>query len=370
VTEISYFEPTLDLVRNADGSLAYPGNQGFAIFIDTMPFRFYCFLTIFMVAATIMLKREFGPMLTAERRARHEGKPIADGAKPMIDDSSLESRVKDGAPRRWWNGLVPILVLIIVTVIEIWRTGSSSLEAGDRGWLTYLREVVGNADSSWAIFIGAAAAAVTAGVLGVAQGILSPLETLATAGRSAKALAFAVAILVLAWCIGFVCEDLGTRHYLIAMTEKDLKPELLPTVLFLVSCLVSFSTGSSWSTMAILLPNVVLLAHGLGEHTPLGGHALMLLSIGAVLEGSIFGDHCSPISDTTVLSSTASASDHLDHVRTQAPYALLVMLVSLVCGYLPVAFIAPGLWPVCYVLATAAIVGVLFAFGRDPEAAT
>jgi Na+/H+ antiporter NhaC len=113
------------------------------------------------------------------------------------------------------------------------------------------------------------------------------------------------------------------------LLSDHLRPEVLPIILFLLSALIAFSTGSSWSTMSILLPLVVGLSYHLGETLPMGGHALMVISIGSVLEGSIFGDHCSPISDTTVLSSTATASDHIDHVRTQIPYALLVMVVAL-----------------------------------------
>lgn len=368
VTEISYFEPTLRLVYDESGNALYKGQEGFAIFLETIPFRFYCFLTLFMVSATILLKREFGPMLAAERRARHEGKPIADGARPMIDEALTKNQAKEHAPRLWWNGILPILTLVSVTVFEIWRTGASGAERGRPGFWAHVRAIIGNADSSWAIFLGASMSALLAAVLSMMHGIMRPLECLVTGIRSMRALFFALAILVLAWCIGFVCEDLETNYYLIAMTEGGFRGELLPTILFLVSCLVAFATGSSWSTMAILLPNVVLLAHSqLGQGTEYGGHVLMVLSIGAVLEGSIFGDHCSPISDTTVLSSVGSGSDHLDHVRTQAPYALLVMLVTLAFGYLPVAYLSPELWPVSMLAGASFIAGFLLLLGRDPD---
>jgi Na+/H+ antiporter NhaC len=148
----------------------------------------------------------------------------------------------------------------------------------------------------------------------------------------------ALGILYLAWMIGAVCGDLNTSHYLTVTLDSLLFPLALPVILFLLSGLIAFSTGSSWSTMSILLPLVVGLSFTLGEQTDaITGHMLMILSIGAVLEGSIFGDHCSPISDTTVLSSVASASDHIDHVRTQGPYAAFVMVVAIVVGYLPSA---------------------------------
>ena len=128
----------------------------------------------------------------------------------------------------------------------------------------------------------------------------------------------ALLILYLAWMVGAVCDDLGTAKYLSATLYTKTPYLVLPVALFLLSGLIAFSTGSSWSTMTILLPLVVGLAFRMGEGTELGGIALMVLSIGAVLEGAIFGDHCSPISDTTVMSSVASGSDHIDHVRTQA----------------------------------------------------
>jgi Na+/H+ antiporter NhaC len=156
--------------------------------------------------------------------------------------------------------------------------------------------------------------------------------------------------------IGAVCGALGTAQYLMVMLGDVQFPLALPVILFALSGAIAFSTGSSWSTMSILLPLVVGLAFMLGERTDIGGHALMVLSIGAVLEGSIFGDHCSPISDTTVLSSVASASDHFDHVRTQAPYALLAMIVAISVGYLPAA--AFGLNPFISLAAGFAVLAI------------
>ena len=173
-------------------------------------------------------------------------------------------------------------------------------------------------------------------------------------------------ILYLAWMVAAVCETLGTAPYLTALLGDSMHPALLPAILFLLSALVSFATGTSWGTMGILLPLVVGLSFTLGEGHAVGGHLLMVMSIGAVLEGSIFGDHCSPISDTTVLSSVACAADHVDHVRTQAPYALLTMGVGMVCGYLPAAFL--GLSPYLgLALGAAVLVAFLFTLGRRAD---
>ncbi|MBW2493479.1 MAG: Na+/H+ antiporter NhaC family protein, partial [Deltaproteobacteria bacterium] len=180
----------------------------------------------------------------------------------------------------------------------------------------------------------------------------------------ASALGFAVALLFHAWMIGAICSDLATADYLVALLSGWLPPILLPLLLFSVASAVSFATGSSWSTMSILLPNVVALAAALGEQTQLGTVGMVAISIGAVLDGAIFGDHCSPISDTTVLSSVASGSDHLDHVRTQAPYAFLTAALAATCGYLPSVLIDWWSFPFALACGAALAAALLFGFGR------
>jgi hypothetical protein len=188
---------------------------------------------------------------------------------------------------------------------------------------------------------------------------------------SAGALGFAVVLLFEAWMIGAVCRDLSTADYLVALLSGWLPPVLLPLLLFFVACAVSFATGSSWSTMSILLPNVVALAASLGGETVLGSFGMVAISIGAVLDGSIFGDHCSPISDTTVLSSVASGSDHIDHVRTQAPYALVTASLAVGCGYLPSALVSWWSFPLALGCGVALVAGTLAVFGRaSPEASS
>lgn len=341
--------------------------QGFQVFLDTLPFRFYCIFTLFLVGASILLRRDFGPMLAAERRARRTGQVLREGAVPMLREDGEAACAKDGAPARWVNGALPIAVLVGVTMYFLWQTG-----AGDRGFafdLRLWRDVLFDAKSAKAILLGSMASAAVACVLALAQRILSPVEILKTSWQAVRGLGFAMIILVLAWCIGYACQDMGTAYYLVALTQGGLPPLLLPVILFALSCLVAFATGSSWSTMAILLPIVVILAHSLGEGREVGSYLLMVLSIGAVLEGSIFGDHCSPISDTTVLSSVAAASDHLDHVQTQIPYAMLTMIVSILIGYLPAAFFSPKIWPLSLALGMALIVVFLLLVGRNPDAA-
>jgi len=322
-----------------------------------------------MVLLTIVLRREFGPMLTAARRAFRYGKPIADDASPMLRSGLAETEPPSGVPIRGLNALLPLLLLVLGTIALIFVFGWSGLSDADRAlplWQQVPR-ILGNGESQRALLFASAGAFVLATALAVGQRILTLGDALLSALRSAHSLFFAVVILILAWAIGAVCADLGTAQYLTASFHGAFEPWLLPVGLFAISCLVAFSTGTSYGTMAILLPNVVVLAHTMGESDPdLGGPVLMMLTIGAVLEGSIFGDHCSPISDTTVLSSVATGSDHLHHVRTQAPYAVAVMLITIVCAYVPVALLGPGTWPLAWAAGCAALIALLLTVGRNP----
>jgi hypothetical protein len=181
----------------------------------------------------------------------------------------------------------------------------------------------------------------------------------------ARSMALAAGILILAWSIQQVCKDLGTGIYMVAALRGAFDPGWLPAATFLAAAAIAFATGTSWATMGILIPTVLPLAHRLG------GEELAVIATAAVLDGAIFGDHCSPISDTTVLSSIASRCDHLDHVRTQLPYAATCMIAALVAGYLPSAFGYHG--PLCYVAALGMLALALWGIGRrvpDPPVGT
>ena len=169
-------------------------------------------------------------------------------------------------------------------------------------------------------------------------------EILGAAWTTLRSAGVAILILYLAWMIGAVCDALGTAPYLTVLIGESAPAWAIPAVLFLLACTVAFSTGSSWGTMSVLLPIVVGFAYAAGEGSAIGGFGLMVMSIGAVLDGSIFGDHCSPVSDTTILSSISAASDHSDHVRTQIPYAVFSMSAALLLGYLPCAIWGTPPW--------------------------
>lgn len=368
--QISTFAPQLPTV-------GMQSSEGYTLFLETIPYRFYCLFALMMVGTIIWLQRDFGPMLKAERSAAgSDGNAVDESA---IDDERIEA--KPGIKARARNGVLPLALMIFGTAALIYFYGAQSMHQsiadGDaraiaakaEGGFTWIREVLGASDSTKAIFVGSLSALILAAVMALGQRLLSPVEVIVTATGGVKALfKDAVLVLILAWSIGKVCGEVGTANYLVALVQDMMSAQWLPIILFVTACFVAFATGSSWTTMAILQPNVVFLAYTLGEQsTSLSGHELLVLSIGAVLEGAIFGDHCSPISDTTVLSSTASRCQHIDHVRTQAPYALVTAFVAICAAYLPVALWGANPF-VCLAVGAVLLVLIVRFVGRNPRA--
>ena len=225
-------------------------------------------------------------------------------------------------------------------------------------------DIFGAADPFATLLWGSAAGCIVGIALSVAQRILTVQESLNAWVAGMKAMFLAMIILTLAWSLGQVTEDLGTAQYVAQILSGALPLEVIPVLVFLTSAAMAFATGTSWATMAIMLPLVIPLTVTLGgaEGFGVGGeYSILLGAISSVLAGAIFGDHCSPISDTTVLSSTAAACDHVDHVKTQLPYALVVALVAMVVGDIGTA-LGLSVW-VALILATAILAAGLWFFG-------
>ena len=315
-------------------------DDGYAVFLETLPYRFYCIFALILVGTVVFSKRDFGPMLKAERRAATTGQLVREGGTPMVGKLATAMQPAPGVNLRAYRAVIPLLAFVGVTLFEILRAGGAFQPGFDLFTLEGITQVLYDGSGSGPLLYGSAAGLILAVLLSLQAGLRSDIWK--AAWNTLRSMGIAIVILYLAWMINAVCTAIGTNYYLANTLGNIQLPLLLPVALFLLSGAVSFATGSSWGTMSILLPLVVGLSYHLGMQVEIGdgqhfGHGLMILSIGAVLEGSIFGDHCSPISDTTVLSSTAVASDHIDHVRTQAPYALLTMLIAIVAGYFPCA---------------------------------
>ena len=292
--------------------------SAFALFLQSIPFNMYCLLAVVMVGIIVFSRRDFGEMLDAEHRSATEGKVLRDGAIPMQSaEDSLGDVLTDTPQLRYF--LLPTLALMVTVVGGGFFTG---LEASDPGAGPF--EIAGNAAFVDALLWGTFMMVAVALTIGIASGIANLDEAMETVIDGFGMMLTALTILVMAWTIGTVTTALGTGVYVTNIAESFVTPTLLPVVILLASAFIAFSTGTSWGTMAIVTPIAVPLAWSVGGATP----ALLPVAIGTVFSGAIFGDHCSPISDTTILSSTFTGADHIDHVRTQIYYASTVLIVA------------------------------------------
>lgn len=310
----------------------------FSVFLLSIPYRFYLLLAVVFVAMIAFSKRDFGPMLKAERRARAGKGLIADGAEPASDlTGSTHLTPKSDTPFRWVNGILPIVTVIIMTIIGIWYSGYEALVKS--GGEIDFKTVIANASSFTALFWASLSGCTVAILLSLGQRILSLHEAMESWFAGVKSMLLAMVILLLAWSICAVTKEMGTAEYIVGALKGALPLWTIPALTFAIAAFISFATGTSWGTMAILMPLVVPLSWNLGLETGLDAtktQQALYLGVSAVLAGSIWGDHCSPISDTTVMSSMASSCDHIDHVRTQMPYAVVVGVVALAL-YIPAA---------------------------------
>ena len=332
----------------------------FTVFLHSIPYLFYPILALIMVGLIVILQRDFGPMLRAEQRASRGEGLYREGAMLMSEAGSESMEPAPGTPLRWYNAVLPVLAVVAVVLFGLYFEGRANLGRAGTLW-----EVFGEANAFNALLWGSLTGCLVAIGLAVLQRILTLHEAVNGLVGGMRAMLLAGLILILAWSLSSVTEVLGTAQYLSGLLAGNLRPEFLPVLVFLTAASISFATGTSWGTMAILVPIVVPLSVGMGGAAGFdaGTHySLLLGSISSVLAGSIFGDHCSPISDTTVMSSMASACDHVDHVRTQLPYALTVALVGMLVGDIPTAF---GMSPVIsYVLGAAILFGLLRFYGK------
>jgi len=293
----------------------------YGAWLHSVPFRFYSIFAIILVFLVAYFHRHYGPMLQAEMRARTTGKVLRDGAKPL-----MTTEIDLGIPKE--NGSVhffiwPILALVFVTLLGMWYSGGGYTAYAEGG----IKSVLGNADSALALLWGSFAMVVVAFALVVGTRQMSVEEAEEAIIRGMKQMVIANTILLLAWSIKSATGAVGTAQYVVNMANSaGISGNWVPLIVFVIAMFISFTTGTSWGTFSIMMPIAIPLAYGVsGELGP-----AVFASIGAVFAGGIFGDHCSPISDTTIMSSMFSGSDHIDHVRTQVPYAVTASAVGIV----------------------------------------
>ncbi|MGB6642249.1 MAG: Na+/H+ antiporter NhaC family protein [Thermoanaerobaculia bacterium] len=345
--------------------------NAYGTFLSSILYRFYPLFALVLGFTIAYTRRDFGPMLKAERRASRTGAVIAEGDTPLAFAAVEKLSPPEGAPRRASNALLPIVTVVVVTLLGLFITGSNGLErtAFDSSF-DWLREVFSASDSFSALLWASLAGVVVAGLLALSQGILTVRQTMESMVEGFRSMLLAFLVLILAWSIGAVCEELLTADYVVSLTGGVIAPQWFPALVFLASAAISFATGASWGTMAILMPIVIPISHGLSTAAqfPVGSDSYTLVLVGtisSVLAGSVWGDHCSPISDTTILSSMASGCDHIAHVRTQIPYALGLGILGMMLGDIPTAF---GLSPwISLLVGSAVIVLIVRFFGQKVD---
>ena len=332
------------------------GLSPYTVFLQTIPYLFYPLLALAFVFLTSAMNRDFGAMARAEARTAAGRGLYREGARLATDTSEGFVQAKEGVPYRWWNAGIPVLTVVLVVLGGLYTSGRAVV-----GPDALLKDVFGAADPFATLLWGSLAGCLVAAALSIGQRLLNVHECIDAWMGGVKAMMIAMVILTLAWSLGAVTTDIGTADYLSQLLSGNLPMFLLPAVVFITSGAMAFATGTSWTTMAILIPLVIPLTVSLAGGTGFADgslYGILLATTSSVLAGAIWGDHCSPISDTTVLSSTAAACDHVDHVRTQLPYAVLVGAVALVLGSLGTSLGIPH-W-----VALLAGVAVLAAFLR------
>ena len=312
---------------------AAPDIGAYLAWLNSVPFRYYSILAIILVLTVVLTRRHFGPMLQAEHRARREGKVIRDGAQPLMPTESVLG--VEPATKRYTSGWVfalSLIALVGVTLLGMWVTGA---EDPARWWETPFIDALMNADSATALLWGSFTAYLIALVGALASRSLTITKAMEYTIKGMYLMVLANAILLLAWSIKSATDAVGTADFVVYSATAGGVPVLtVPLIIFLVSMFIAFTTGTSWGTFGVMMPIAIPMAWRLAIMQYPGNldiaYTVMFASIASVFAGGIFGDHCSPISDTTIMSSMFSASDHIDHVNTQIPYAVLAASAGIV----------------------------------------
>lgn len=298
----------------------------FTTMLNAMIFNFYPMITIFMVYFIASTGKDFGPMRKATIRAHQEGKVLADGAQPMVSSEITVLTTKENVKPRALNMFIPMGLMVLSIPLMLIYTGWSNI-SGEPGlsMLQKVSQAIGKSSGSTAVLYSVLIALTGSIILYISQKIMTVREIMDLSFKGMGGMIQMAILMVFAFALGNLCNDLGTGVYVAGVAKNILSPALVPFIVFIISCIIAFSTGTSWGTFAIMIPLAVPMAQGLDAN--------VYMAIGAALGGGVFGDHCSPVSDTTIISSMASASDHIDHVKTQLPYALMAGTLTAV-GYL------------------------------------
>lgn len=332
------------LIHDAFGSINVDVDA-FGVFLQTIPYRFYNILILAFIVLSAIMVREFGPMRKAEYLSyrNKSSKQFLDNGVEELDDMAP----KDGVKLSVWNAIIPIGVLILSSLAAFYYSGYSSIMGGEDAALisainaspfsfNSIKECFSASDASVALFQSAIFATIVAILMAKFKKIYTISEAIEVWVDGTKTLMITGVILILAWSLSSVIKEVGTAKFMINYLSGAIPAFLLPSIIFVLGSIISFSTGTAYGTMGILMPLAIPLAHSINPEM-----GYVVVSTSAVLTGAIFGDHCSPISDTTILSSMGAGCDHIEHVKTQMPYAIYVASCTILFGYIPAGFGLP-----------------------------
>lgn len=323
-----------------EGLQNFPENT-YAIFLQSIKYSFYPILTIILVWTIALTGKDFGPMLKAEQKARRSTKTLD------------KAETKDSEKSYILNAALPIAVLLITLVMVLWTSGTG----------TSFQEIMGSADSFKALMWSSFLATICAGGIALLRRHLKFDEMLASWIKGVEMTVVSLLVLILSWSLADTTQGLRAADFLISFIGDDLSAVIIPVIVFLVASVTAFSTGTSWGTMAILLPLTIPLVWSASLADP-SLYYLLPATVAAIINGATFGDHCSPISDTTIISSLASGCDHLEHVRTQAPYAVFTALLAIAC-IIPVGYGMP--WWLCLIISVSVLILVVKYYGKSAD---
>ena len=336
----------ISLIASGFESVGMTNISGFGIFLQTIPYRFYnIFLLLFIVLSAVTLY-EFGPMKDYQQKAIER----KDKENVVVPDAPAFDGVQpvEGINPSIWNAIIPIMTLIVTALIAFYWSGYTTILNGENQALINLMmtsplsfngifEALSQSDASVALFQSALVASLVAIMMAVQKKILKIDEAINEWVGGMKTIVITGVILLLAWSLGDVIGEIGTAHYLVGVLSNTIPPFIVPSIIFILGALISFATGTAYGTMSILMPLAIPLAWGVSS----GDLNFTIVATSGVLTGAIFGDHCSPISDTTILSSMGTSCNLMNHVQTQIYYAVFVAVVAIVFGYLPAGLNVP-----------------------------
>lgn len=321
------------IIQDSLKAIGYDKNA-YLVFIDSLAYRFYPFCMLFFIAASIFLKRDMFSMYKAEIRAIETGELYRPGAAVIRDLTNDVTLSEKQTKPNWTNAALPLIFLIGASIAGLAYTGYQNLKCKNPDNLS-IKEIIAASDPFVSLLWASFASCVFAALVSVISRSLKFKETIDAWFLGIRSMLYAMLILTLAWSIGGITQEIKTADFLVSILSEAINPYLIPPFIFIICAAISFSTGTSWGTLSIAMPLAIPLSYNAALNSGLNPFlidSLLLNSIASVLAGSIWGDHCSPIADTTVLSAMASSCDLIDHVNTQLPYAIFVGLISLIFG--------------------------------------